>query len=56
MFMIILAVPAFIGWIIPYFCFLSISKKKMVQATQKYAEIYEVCERANGLLAFSTQK
>lgn len=53
--MIILAVPAFVGWIIPYFCFLNISKKKTEQVTplidQKYDEIYEVCEKANGLLA-----
>ncbi|WP_326974656.1 hypothetical protein [Caproicibacter sp. BJN0012] len=52
---IILAIPAFIGWILPYFCFLSIRRKKTDKVTplidQKYDEMYEVCEKANGLLA-----
>lgn len=52
---IILAVPGFAGWIAPYLCYCSISKKKTNRVTplidQKYDEIYEVCEKANGLLA-----
>lgn len=52
---VILAVPGFAGWIIPYFCYLNISRRKTEEVTplidQKYDEIYEVCEKANGLLA-----
>ena len=52
---IILAIPAFAGWILPYFCYLNISRKKTEQVTplidQKYDEIYEVCEKASGLLS-----
>ncbi|MCO7127510.1 hypothetical protein NIE88_17270 [Sporolactobacillus shoreicorticis] len=51
---IILAVPGFVGWIIPYFCFSAIHKKKSARVTpiidQKYDEIYELCEKANDLL------
>ncbi|MEK4058234.1 MULTISPECIES: hypothetical protein [Paenibacillus] len=51
---IILAVPGFVGWIIPYFLFSGISKKKTNKVAplidQKYDEIYEVCEKANALL------
>ena len=53
--MIILAVPGFVGWIIPYFSYLKISRKKTEQVTplidQKYDEIYEACEKANSLLS-----
>ena len=52
---IILAVPAFIGWIIPYFCYVRIRAKKTTQVStlidQQYDVIYEVCEKANALLA-----
>lgn len=51
---ILLAVPAFIGWIIPYFCYKAIVRKKIVQIAplieQKYEEVYVVCEKANALL------
>lgn len=51
---IILAVPAFAGWILPYFLFKTIVKKKTAEVTplidQKYDEIYTVCEKANSLL------
>lgn len=51
---IILAIPGFIGWIIPYFCYSNIRSKKtamlMPQIENKYDEIYEVCEKANSLL------
>ncbi len=51
---ILLAVPGFVGWIIPYFCYLAIQKRKTDQVTplidQKYDEIYEVCEKANNLI------
>mgnify|MGYP001852342004 FL=1 len=51
---VILAVPAFIGWIVPYFLYRSMEKKKTASVTplidSKYDELYTVCERANGLL------
>ena len=51
---IILAIPAFIGWILPYFLYKSTYAKKSAKVTplidDKYDEIYEVCERANDLL------
>ncbi|MEM5768433.1 MAG: hypothetical protein AAGU32_09120 [Bacillota bacterium] len=51
---IILAIPAFIGWIIPYFCFVRICKKKSAELDplidQKYDALYEVCEKASSLL------
>jgi len=51
---IILAIPGFIGWIIPYFLYKSTYAKKNVKLMplidSKYDEIYEICERASGLL------
>lgn len=51
---VILAIPGFVGWIIPYFLYCSINKKKTNKVSplidQKYDEIYEVCEKANALL------
>ena len=51
---IILAIPAFIGWITPYFAYHSAYEKKKSKVTplieSKYDEIYEVCEKANSLL------
>ncbi len=51
---IILAIPAFIGWILPCFLYRSIEKKRIVAVTplidSKYDELYTVCEKANGLL------
>ena len=51
---IILAIPAFIGWILPYFLYNSTYAKKTTEVTPliegKYDELYEVCERANSLL------
>jgi len=51
---ILLAIPAFVGWVLPYFLFKSHYAKKTEKLTPlingKYDEIYEVCERANGLL------
>lgn len=51
---IILAIPAFIGWILPYFVYRTTAVKRtrkvepLIEA--KYDEIYEVCEKANNLL------
>jgi len=51
---IILAVPGFIGWILPYFMYNSTYAKKTSKITPlievKYDEIYEVCEKGNALL------
>ena len=51
---IILAIPAFIGWIVPYFASRRAFEKKKAKVVplieSKYDEIYEVCEKANGLL------
>ena len=51
--MIILAIPGFLGWIIPYFCFNSMKRSKTAKVAplidKKYDEIYEVCEKGNGL-------
>ena len=52
---IILAVPAFIGWAVPYFSFIKIRNNRIATVTplieQQYDAIYEVCEKAHGLLA-----
>ena len=51
---ILLAIPAFLGWIAPYFLYRSIVRAKTKEITplidQKYEEIYTVCEKANALL------
>lgn len=51
---IALAVPGFLGWIIPYFAYRKIQKNKTDKLTplieQKYDEIYAVCEKGNSLL------
>lgn len=52
--MVILAVPSFLGWILPYFCYLKLchNKAKKVEPLieQKNEEIYRVCEQGNRLL------
>ena len=51
---ILLAVPAFIGWLLPYFLYRSIEMKKTASVNplidSKYDELYDVCEKANSLL------
>ena len=51
---IVLAVPGFLGWLIPYFAHQKIKKDKTAKLAplinQKYDEIYAVSEKANGLL------
>jgi len=51
---IALAVPAFIGWIIPYFAYKNISQKKTKQILpiidRQYDAVYKVCEKASELL------
>lgn len=51
---IILAVPGFLGWILPYFLFRRVQRKETERITPlveaKYDEIYEICEKGNKLL------
>lgn len=51
---IILAVPGFAGWILPYFLYRKIQEKQTEKITPlieaKYDEIYEICEKGNKLL------
>lgn len=51
---IILAIPAFAGWILPYFIFkrtlLKRTQDTAVLIEQKYDEIYEICEKGSKLL------
>ena len=52
---IVLAVPAFVGWALPYLSFVRIKNKRAEKIIplieQQYESIYEICERAHGLLA-----
>lgn len=51
---VLLAIPGFLGWILPYFVYRKIVKKKtkLIQPLmeQKHEEIYEVCRKGNRLL------
>lgn len=51
---IILAIPAFIGWILPVFVYRRMLVKETETVTPlieaKYDEIYEICEKGNRLL------
>lgn len=51
---ILLAIPGFIGWILPYFVYKKVMEKKTEKVTplieEKYDEIYEICEKGNRLL------
>ena len=51
---IILAIPAFAGWIAPYFLYRTLKAKKTKEVTpyieKKYDEIYAICEKGHGLL------
>ena len=50
----VLAVPGFIGWVLPYFVYQKLTAKrtKVVAGLieQKYDEIYEICEQGSQLL------
>lgn len=52
---IILAIPGFIGWILPYFCYVKLKDKKTASVTplidHQYDMIYETCEKASSLLS-----
>ena len=51
---ILLAVPAFLGWLLPYFVYQSVKRKQTEKINPyieaKYDEIYEICEKGNKLL------
>lgn len=51
---ILLAIPAFAGWIAPYFVYNKVKKEKIKKITPyietKYDEIYEICEKGHALL------
>ena len=51
---IILGVPAFIGWILPYFVYKRVLQKQNEKVEplieEKYDEIYEICKKGNNLL------
>ena len=51
---IILAIPAFIGWVLPYFVFrktaMKDSEKIQNLIEEKYDEIQEICEKGNKLI------
>jgi len=50
---ILFAIPAFIGWILPYFIYKKTVGKQTEKLTplieEKYNEIYEICEKGNRL-------
>jgi len=52
---IILAVPAFVGWVLPYLSFNKLKAKRTEVVTplidQQYDAIYDACQKAHGLLA-----
>ena len=51
---ILLAIPAFIGWLLPYFVYQKIVTAKTREVEPlidaKYDEIYEICKKGNSLL------
>ena len=51
--MVVLAVPGFMGWILPYFVYKGRLRKKAEAVTPaievQYDTIYEICEQANNL-------
>lgn len=52
---ILLAIPGFIGWILPYFVYKREVGRRTEKVTplieEKYDEIYEICEKGNRLLS-----
>ena len=51
---ILLEIPAFAGWILPYFVYKKLKEEKTEKVTpyieEKYDEIYEICEKGHSLL------
>jgi len=52
--MVVMAIPGFLGWILPYFVYNSLKGKKArsvePQIEKQHENIYDVCMRANGIL------
>ncbi len=52
---VILAIPGFAGWAVSYFLYLRLKAKRNEKVTPlidgKYDEMYELCEKAHGLMA-----
>ena len=52
---ILLAIPGFIGWILPYFVYKKVQGNQIEKVTplieEKYDEIYEICEKGNRILS-----
>lgn len=52
--MILLSIPGFLAWILPYFIYRALVRKKTAEIEplmeQKYEEIYSICEKGNNLL------
>ncbi len=52
--MILLAIPGFLGWILPYFLYRGLVRKKTREIEplikKTYDEIYRICEQGNKLL------
>lgn len=50
---ILFAIAGFIGWILPYFVYRRVVRKKTKKVTplieEKFDEIYEICEKGNRL-------
>jgi hypothetical protein len=53
--MVILAIPGFLGWLLPYFCYTGIKAKRTQNTAplidQQYDAVYDLCEKAHALLA-----
>lgn len=51
---VLLAIPGFAGWILPYFCYKAVVSKRIrivkPLIEDKYDEVYEICEKGNHLL------
>jgi hypothetical protein len=51
---IVMAIPAFVGWILPYFVYRNVVREKSekfdILIEEKQEEIYEICEKGNKLL------
>lgn len=52
---VLLSIPGFTGWSLPYFIYKTIKRKRTAKITpfieQKYDEIFEICEKGNKLLS-----
>jgi hypothetical protein len=53
--MVVLAIPGFLGWVFPYFCYTGIKAKQVQKITplmdKQYDTVYDLCEKAHALLA-----